>query len=585
MLPMKKQVCVCIFIACVFCISIPDTVLGQGIPLAQRVFQKHRQTLQRADIQEILPQVLKGLKAPENQRLLNPQTINLVVDNPDLLPIFIPDIEPRFVVLLKADQALKNLLRDPLVQELLQSPAAIDELARLLGIRGGTGQNRPDLPAQQIYNQAIHSVVWILTDEGSGSGVLIDKERRLVVTNQHVTGTAATVSVVFPYRDRNGTLRKDLTFYQNNLEWLVDNNYATRGRVIAQNVGNDLAIVRLDWLPSTAREIQHDFSQNVEDSMEKGDKVHILGNPGDRLWNWSQGTFLRPRQVCLIEGDPLVGCLEMEGDTHGGNSGGPVLNGQGVLIGILTAGTDETISLAAPTKNIKTLLSRVPANLSPIPPQRTYPKRVFKIKNPTRVTVRYQIKWSQTNNWQNQSLQTGFIRTHRSSGQQILRGYPKIRFDHIAGDQQVTYKNYGLESTVLLGENADIAPIYRFRYTQWDNRLDLFPDAPAAPALSQAAPEDTVLLSNYPNPFNPETWIPYHLAKPAEVTVTIYAADGRLIRTLALGHQRAGVYQDKSRAAYWDGKNELGEPVASGVYFYTFTAGDFTATRKMLIIR
>ena len=96
-------------------------------------------------------------------------------------------------------------------------------------------------------------------------------------------------------------------------------------------------------------------------------------------------------------------------------------------------------------------------------------------------------------------------------------------------------------------------------------------------------PEKTILLSNYPNPFNPETWIPYQLSKPAEVTVTIHAADGKLVRTLTLGHQPAGVYQDKSRAAYWDGKNQLGEPVASGIYFYTLTAGDFTATRKMLI--
>ena len=96
-------------------------------------------------------------------------------------------------------------------------------------------------------------------------------------------------------------------------------------------------------------------------------------------------------------------------------------------------------------------------------------------------------------------------------------------------------------------------------------------------------PEETSLLSNYPNPFNPETWIPYQLAKPAEVTVSIYSADGKLVRTLALGHQRAGIYQSRTRAAYWDGRNAQGEPVASGVYFYTLSAGDFTATRKMLI--
>ena len=103
--------------------------------------------------------------------------------------------------------------------------------------------------------------------------------------------------------------------------------------------------------------------------------------------------------------------------------------------------------------------------------------------------------------------------------------------------------------------------------------------------LASLLPEKTALLPNYPNPFNPETWIPYDLAEAADVTVHIYAADGVLVRTLALGHQIAGIYQSRARAAYWDGKNEIGEPVASGVYFYTLTAGDFTATRKMLIVK
>ncbi len=96
-------------------------------------------------------------------------------------------------------------------------------------------------------------------------------------------------------------------------------------------------------------------------------------------------------------------------------------------------------------------------------------------------------------------------------------------------------------------------------------------------------PKKTALLPNFPNPFNPETWIPYHLAKDAEVTLRIYAMNGTLVRTLAIGHQTAGIYQSRSRAAYWDGKNEFGESVASGVYFYTLKAGDFTATRKMII--
>ena len=101
--------------------------------------------------------------------------------------------------------------------------------------------------------------------------------------------------------------------------------------------------------------------------------------------------------------------------------------------------------------------------------------------------------------------------------------------------------------------------------------------------LKVEPPYETALLPNYPNPFNPETWIPYQLAAPADVSISIYTANGQLVRELDLGHQKVGIYQSKSRAAYWDGKNEFGERVASGLYFYTLTAGNFNTTRKMLI--
>ena len=101
--------------------------------------------------------------------------------------------------------------------------------------------------------------------------------------------------------------------------------------------------------------------------------------------------------------------------------------------------------------------------------------------------------------------------------------------------------------------------------------------------LVSLIPEKTALLANYPNPFNPETWIPYQLSEPAEVTLYIYAVNGTLVRRLALGLMPAGIYQSRSHAAYWDGRNNVGEPVASGIYFYTLTAGEFTSTRKMLI--
>ncbi|MDE0010155.1 MAG: trypsin-like peptidase domain-containing protein [Candidatus Poribacteria bacterium] len=441
----------------------------------------------------------------------------------------------------------------------------------------------PDISAQQIYDQAMPSVVWIqiVQSDGSqakGSGALIDRKRKLVVTNEHVVRGAQDIYVFFPWQDTNGYLRKNIGFYLENRKWLEIGGYMTNGRVIAQDVRDDLAILQLADIPANAREIKHDFSRNIEDSMREGDKVHILGNPEDRLWNWTVGTFQQPwRGECLPSGGA---CLIIEADVHPGNSGGPVLNGQGRLIGILTAGTEEAASAAAPARNVKALLNSVPAILPAIPPQQVYPKRTFKIINDTGVTVPYQIKWSNNSDWAPESLETGFIMTLWSGGQNIPPGYPKIRFDHIAGDAQVTYRVYNLETAI---GNTNVAPMYRFEFNQRGDRLDLYRDGFAAPALSTVSPEETTLSFNYPNPFNPETWIPYQLSKPAEVTVTIHAADGRLIRTLVLGHQPAGIYQSKSRAAYWDGKNELGESVASGVYFYTLKAGDFTATRKMLI--
>ena len=98
-------------------------------------------------------------------------------------------------------------------------------------------------------------------------------------------------------------------------------------------------------------------------------------------------------------------------------------------------------------------------------------------------------------------------------------------------------------------------------------------------------PNQDHLLQNYPNPFNPETWIPYQLSQDSPVSVSIYGTTGKLIRSLSLGFQSTGFYNSQDRAAYWDGKNELGEPVSSGVYFYTLTAGNFTATRRMLILK
>ncbi|MDE0504016.1 MAG: cohesin domain-containing protein, partial [Candidatus Poribacteria bacterium] len=103
--------------------------------------------------------------------------------------------------------------------------------------------------------------------------------------------------------------------------------------------------------------------------------------------------------------------------------------------------------------------------------------------------------------------------------------------------------------------------------------------------LEALMPHETALLPNYPNPFNPETWIPYHLAQKAVAAITIYDVKGGLVRQLRLGHQTPGHYVDRGRAAYWDGRNESGESVASGIYVYHLRAGDYAASRRMVIVK
>ena len=111
--------------------------------------------------------------------------------------------------------------------------------------------------------------------------------------------------------------------------------------------------------------------------------------------------------------------------------------------------------------------------------------------------------------------------------------------------------------------------------------------------LPPAAPESvntthvlqTQLLNNYPNPFNPETWIPYRLAEDANVELTIYDTRGHVVRRIDIGHKKSGVYETRNNAIYWDGSNDLGERVASGVYFYHLKAGDYSATKRMLILK
>jgi hypothetical protein len=103
--------------------------------------------------------------------------------------------------------------------------------------------------------------------------------------------------------------------------------------------------------------------------------------------------------------------------------------------------------------------------------------------------------------------------------------------------------------------------------------------------VASTVPTRSELLANFPNPFNPETWIPFKLKETSDASITIYDVHGRLVRKIELGYIPAGIYQTKAKAVYWDGTNDVKERVASGVYFYHLKAGKFSASRKMVILK
>jgi hypothetical protein len=143
--------------------------------------------------------------------------------------------------------------------------------------------------------------------------------------------------------------------------------------------------------------------------------------------------------------------------------------------------------------------------------------------------------------------------------------------DNLSWDK--TDKLGGADFEVKAGEGYYV---YVTQDTSWT------PGSIAAPII---IPERMELAQNYPNPFNPETWIPFQLANPSKVNIRIYNATGRLVKSIPLGYKQAGMYVEKSKAAYWDGRNDVGEKVSSGIYFYELRTENFRDIRKMIVLK
>ena len=166
----------------------------------------------------------------------------------------------------------------------------------------------------------------------------------------------------------------------------------------------------------------------------------------------------------------------------------------------------------------------------------------------------------------------------------VIENYTDVNSDGVVNlvDLVIVASRYGERITSNPNPNPDVN---RDGIVNVQDLILVTQELPIASAPTVQLPIETQLFHNYPNPFNPETWIPYVLSDPTDVAIEIYTANGSLVRRLAIGHQSAGLYVNKASAAYWDGRNAFGEPVASGLYFYTLIAGDYAATHKMIIRR
>ena len=204
----------------------------------------------------------------------------------------------------------------------------------------------PKTDADRIYENAIRAVMWIVNPGiGEGSGVLFDRQFKLAVTNAHVTDTSQAVDVYFPASDESGKLIKERDFYLNHRGVLKRLGYYTKGHVVAKNVETDLTIIRLDGLPEIARQIDWGFTTPT---INTGELVYILGNPGGRdLWHWKLGQFQ----------NDYGKLLHIQSDVFGGNSGGPVLNKQGILLGIIARSDRHMNASVIPARYISQLLS------------------------------------------------------------------------------------------------------------------------------------------------------------------------------------------------------------------------------------
>ena len=193
-------------------------------------------------------------------------------------------------------------------------------------------------------------------------------------------------------------------------------------------------------------------------------------------------------------------------------------------------------------------------------------------------------------------LNAGIVYPYLREGDQWIRQgsrattvppeFPEQSFGNvvIATQEFIVIGAYGLQKGNPDRGDPNGGAVYIY-YTQRDWKLPYSVEPSLLRAATLGGIKRTALFQNFPNPFNPETWLPYQLGRKSDVAFHIFNTRGQLVRRLDVGTQSAGSYQNKETAAYWDGQDQLGQTVSSGLYFYTLTAGTSQITRRMLILK
>lgn len=242
---------------------------------------------------------------------------------------------------------------------------------------------------------------------------------KFILTNEHITRGNPTVKVYFTVYDLAGEVIQEPEFYENRVI-LEELGYISTGRVIAEDKEADVAVIRLDSdPPKTAKVIIYDLNQP-----KIGEAIHYLGNPGDRelLWQWDAGHFRG-----------TVGkSLSLDASAWHGNSGGPVVNKEGKLIGLIKTTDKITKTYAVSLEPISVLMSKLEG------------QQIFCIKNDTETIVHYEVKWSASENWKRYTIDPGSeVVDHRMPSkyrtrQEKVDDFPKIRY---VSETQLQYTN------------------------------------------------------------------------------------------------------------------------------------------------